>query len=168
MKPSPSAIAAAIVFTAAVMGHAPQARASLSLATAAASCQASRHSHEAGLRKRPLGFRNDGTSSVFISCGLQWGYFMYQSPSAFVVATNLTERQVELSCTLVDGWPLPGEVAYYTRTVSLPPFAFASVEWVPSELYGGASLSNYENVSCNVPPGVEINLVGYQYTQPDP
>jgi len=154
------AIPTAIVLATAAMIQAPQALASRVASTAAGACQASLPLHDANLRKRPLGIRNEGASSSFVSCGLQWGHLVFSTQRNFVIATNQNSATVDLTCTLVAG-PLPGLAGYYPQTVALQPHGTDAIEWLPSEFN---DLPNYVNVSCNVPPGVEINVVGSDYT----
>jgi hypothetical protein len=155
MRLSPYALAAAIV-SATAMVHAPQAQASQVASNAVGACQASLPLHDASLRKRPLGIRNEGSSNVFISCGVQWGFVAYSNDLDFVLATNQNAKPVDLTCTLVSG-PYPGLAAYMPKTVTLPAHSTGVVDWTET-------FNTYFNVSCNVPPGVEINVVGAKFT----
>jgi len=166
------AVAVAVVLTAAAMTHAPQARALASVSTAVGSCLGNVQASEMQLRKRPLGIRNEGTSGAFVSCATQWGYRPGASPSTYVTATNLSTTAVDFTCTLVDGYPLPYQVPntirYHPKTISLAPGSTARLAWVPSDYYfSGTSFTNYENFSCYLPPGIEINDVGFDYTSYD-
>jgi len=155
MRPSRYALVAAIVSATALV-HAPQAQASRVASTAVGACQASLPLYDASLRKRPLGMRNEGSSHVFISCGVQWGFMVYSNDEDVVYATNQNRKPVDLTCTLVAG-PFPGLAAYMPKTVTLPAYGTDSIVW--TETY-----NPYFNVSCDVPPGVEINVVGATYT----
>jgi len=161
MKPFRYATLAAIAVAAATMFQAPRALAASSVSTAVGSCQASLATYEAGLRKRPLAIQNGGTTSVFLTCSSQSGYNAIAVDAAIVIAKNLNAAAVEVSCTLVDG-PLPGLASYYTKTLTFPPGQFGVFGWAASE-YGLTTFSGSENFSCKVPPGVEINVVGFNY-----
>jgi len=155
MRPSPYALAAAIV-SATAMVHAPHAQASQVASTAVGACQASLPSYDASLRKRPLGIRNEGSSNVFISCGVQWGFVAYSNDLDFVYATNQNPEPVDLTCTMVSG-PYPGLAAYMPKTVTLAAHSTGLLDWTET-------FNTYFNMSCDVPPGVEINVVGAKFT----
>ena len=161
MKPFRYATLAAIAVAAATMFQVPQALAASSASTAVGSCQASLATYEAGLRKRPLAIQNEGTTNAFLTCSSQGGFNPVAVDSAVVIVRNLNASTVDISCTLVDG-PLPGVASYFTKTISLPPDLFGVVGWEPSE-YGLTTFSGSENFSCKVPPGVEVNVVGFGY-----
>ncbi len=165
MKSSSYAIAAAVLLAAVSMVHAPNARAASSASTAVGSCLGSSSASDANLRKRPLGMRNEGTTSAFISCAAQYGYNASGVADAVLIATNTNAQAVDLTCTLVDG--VLSLVFYYPKTVSIPANDAAQIVWLPSD-NGGTSFTGYENFSCNVPPGVEINLVGFDYESTAP
>jgi hypothetical protein len=167
MRLSRNAIAAAVVLAAAAV-QAPQAHAASSVANAVGSCQGSLSMFDANLRKRPLGIQNVGTTSVFVSCGVQWAFRPGLSPQAYVTATNLNATAVDLTCTLLDGYPVVTRIAYHPKTISIAANSSASIIWLPWEQYDIAdTFTNYENFSCHVPPGIEINRVGFDYTSYD-
>ena len=173
MNPFHHLVTAAVLT--AVLIQPGQALAHSSVSTAVGSCQASLPEYDEQLRKRPLGIRNEGTTGAFISCASQWGYRTALSTLAYVTATNLNGTAVDLTCTLVDGFPMPGYYTqrYHLKTISLAKHSSSRLEWVPADYYyPGTSLTNYENFSCYLPPGVEVNTVGFDYTstadQPSP
>jgi hypothetical protein len=153
----------AIALAVASMIQTPQVQAgqASSIATAVGSCQGNLPASDANLRKRPLAIRNEGLSNAFISCSTQSGYRPVAVYAAILAVTNLNTVAVELSCTLVDG-PLPVLASYYPRTVSVEPNIASVIVWLPSD-YGIPSFTGSENFSCNLPPGVEINIVGFGY-----
>ena len=60
-------------------------------------------------------------------------------------------------------YPLP---TYYPTTVNLAPGQFAPIA-ITAEAYGlEAFPAPHMNVNCDIPPGVEMNLVGYDYSEP--
>lgn len=168
MRSSRCAITAAIVLATATMVQAPQVRAAEagSAATAVGSCQASLPASAANLRMRPLAIRNEGSTNVFVSCGAQGGYDPILVDSAAVIATNLNTAAVDLTCTLIDG-PLQVLAFYYPKTVSLEPNITVAMAWLPSDS-GGTTFSGSENFSCILPPGVELNIVGFTYQSAPP
>ena len=161
--------AMAVAMLAAAAVPAPQARAASVVSNAAGACQGSLPIYNANLRKRPLGILNEGATSAFLSCGLQWGVMPGNTPQTYVTATNRNATAVDLTCTLLDGYPIvTGEpfarVYYHPKTISIAADSTASIVWDPSDYYVGAhTFTGYENFSCNVPAGVEINRAGYDY-----
>lgn len=167
MQPQRYALTAAIALAVALMAQAPQARAASVAANAVRFCQASLPAYNTDLRKRPLGIQNEGSTGAFISCGLQWHVWHLLAgitPQAYVTATNRNATATDLTCTLLDGHPWQ-TINYHTKTLSMASNSSASLVWVPSDFnyFPGTSLIGYENFSCHVPPGVEINLVGFDY-----
>jgi frataxin-like iron-binding protein CyaY len=109
--------------------------------------------------------RNEGATSVFISCAAQFGYNASGVADAVLIATNTNAQPVDLTCTLVDG--VLSIVFYYPKTISIPANDAAQIVWLPSD-NGGTSFTGFENFSCNVPSGVEINVVGFDYESTSP
>ena len=160
MKSSSIAIAATVALAAGATMHATDARAAISATTPVGACLGSSPASEANLRERPLGVRNEGATAVFVSCAAQWGYNPYQVIDASIVVTNANAQAVDVACTLVDG--VLDTVAYFPKTVSIAANGTGKMVWRYSD-YGNTSFSGFENFSCNLPPGVEINFVGFGY-----
>ena len=160
MKSSSIAIAATLVLAASATMRSTDAQAAISATTPVGACLGSSRASDANLRERPLGVRNEGATAVFVSCAAQWGYNPYQVADASIVVTNSNARAVDVACTLVDG--VLDTVTYFPKTVSIAANGVGEMVWRYSD-YGNTSFSGFENFSCNLPPGVEINFVGFGY-----
>lgn len=137
-------------------------------------CNGALPGFEGALRKRPLAIANEGGASAFVTCSFTSGYNMTGIYDAVVFATNRGTSAVNVTCTFVNGvvpevvqyapaYPLP---TYYPTTVNLVPGQFAPIA-ITAEAYGlEAFPAPHMNVNCSIPPGVEMNLVGYDYNEP--
>jgi len=161
MKSFSFVMAVALALAATAM-HATDAQAAASSAsTGVGACRGSSPAANANLRKRPLGVRNEGATAVFVSCAAQWGYNPTQVITATVLLSNANAQATDVTCTLVDGVS-NGAAFYFPKTMSLAANDIDQMVWSPSE-YGGTSFSGFENFSCSLPPGVEVNVVGFEY-----
>jgi hypothetical protein len=137
-------------------------------------CNGALPGFEGALRKRPLAIANEGGVSAFVTCSFTSGYNIMGIYDAVVYATNRSSGAVNVTCTFVNGlvpevvqiaptFPLP---TYYPVTVALAPGQFAPIAVVADD-YGLETFpAPYMNVNCNIPPDVEMNLVGYDYDEP--
>ncbi|MBC7989294.1 MAG: hypothetical protein H7Y19_06900 [Luteimonas sp.] len=163
MKILDVAVTATIVLAAMTVLHAPPAFAATSASTASGSCQGNLPASDTNLRNRPLAIKNEGSSAAFVSCAVPTPYNPESVDAAVVFVTNTTAAAINVSCTYVDGGLQPN-VVFHPKTVAVPANAFAPIIWEPAE-FSLTTFSLYANFSCNVPPGVELNVVGLDYTE---
>jgi hypothetical protein len=124
-------------------------------------CQAALPSYEGNIRKRPLGLNNEGAAPAFVSCSMKAddfsdalnGYNGLQLSNRGAAAANV-------NCTLVAGGTLPvATAAYFPKSFAIPAGSSIVAAWDPEVDNGDAPFPNTLNWSCNLPPGVDINLV---------
>lgn len=164
MMPAAMTLAVAAMFM-------PQANAGTSASNATGMCQSALPVFDTQIRKRPLGVNNEGASNAFISCSIPIGYNPDTVNNGVIILTNRNDEAVIVSCTLVDGVVaeigIPDLPAFYPQTVAALPGEATVILWDPAD-HGLESFHVYQNYSCNLPPGVEINLVGNDYTDSAP
>lgn len=151
----------------------PDAYAEAVASNATDSCNGALPGFEGALRKRPLGIANEGASSAFVTCSFTNGYNLATILDGVVFVTNRRAAAVDVTCTFVNGVvadahlsfpsiPLP---TYYAKTVNVAPGQFAPVLVLASDYGLEGFPMQYMNVNCNLPSGVEMNLVGYGYEE---
>lgn len=129
------------------------------LVNAAGNCNGALPSFEGALRKRPTAVVNEGTSNAFVSCSLAGDAGNSGNVGFQIGFSNRNAAPVSFACTFVDGYAAPflgGEPVFYPQTIEIAANAVAAAVWAPAE---GEVFSNNANVSCALPPGVEINLL---------
>lgn len=161
----------AVIVLAATGTHTSRANAATSAANATGFCQSALPVFDTQIRKRPLGINNEGSSNAFISCSIPIGFRPVSVDNGVIFMTNRNAAPVDVSCTLVDGVVadvgIPGLPAYYPQTITLAAGMPAIMIWDPAD-FGLTTFSVYQNYSCNLPAGVEINLVGNDYSDTPP
>lgn len=128
-------------------------------------CQGALPSFDGDLRKRPLGIINEGASTAFVNCSIraplgQMGGGGTNVSQIILLMTNRSTTAQTVNCTLVDGVaaPFPSFPAVYLpKTSTIQPGAFAVVNWFGFETT--AERFRLPNLSCGLPPEVEINIV---------
>lgn len=130
---------------------------------AAAACQSALPVFDGVIRKRPMAVQNEGTSSSFITCGLEGRFYAVPSSSMVgVLVTNNTAQAATLNCTLVDGGDGLMFPVYMPKSVNLGPnAATVTVSWQPGD-NGGANFI-YPAISCQLPPGIGIKAIFQQF-----
>ncbi len=163
MKTFPTALAIALAAT--TMAPSSDAHAGTSAANATAFCQGALPAFDTEIRKRPLGVNNEGDSNAFVNCSIPIGHNPTAVENGVVTLTNTNGTAVTANCTLVDGLA-PGvsqdPPGYYPKSLAIAAGDTGAIVWTPGE-YQLSSFSPYQNFSCNLPPGVELNLVGNDY-----
>lgn len=166
MKLPIAVIATAACLASAHAIHAPPAHAGTSAANGTAFCQSALPVFDTQIRKRPLGVNNEGNANAFVSCSIPVGYNPGNITNGVIYMTNRNDETVAVTCTLVDGVVadagLPDIPAYYPQAIALLPGEFTPLIWDPAD-HGLESFTVYQNYSCILPPGVEINLLGHDY-----
>jgi len=121
-------------------------------------CQGALPSFEGALRKRPLGIASEGTSAAFVTCSLRIGFSEDElAESVAVLFTNRASGQRSYSCTLVEGTVGTSPV-YLPKEISMPGEGTRLiVTWDLDDNDGSPYV--LPNLSCALPPGVEINYI---------
>lgn len=129
---------------------------------ASGNCNGALPTYEGALRKRPLAIRNEGTTNAFVSCSIPRS----QADDGYTLVgayfTNSTGSDKTINCTLVDGAVGIGEPALYPRSLILAAGTTNFIAW-NSEEFELAEFASWINVSCNLPAGTEIGLIGGYY-----
>lgn len=137
---------------------------------AAGNCAGALPSFEGALRKRPTAIANDGASVAFVTCSLP-GDLRIGNLTLQVAFNNRTSAPVSVPCTFVDGFAAPfvngNGPTFYVRNAEIEPNNAGAVTW-GAEFEGVETFSSSANVSCALPPGVEIALLIAVFPDPAP
>lgn len=137
-------------------------------------CNGALPAFEGALRKRPLALRNEGTTSAFVSCSLQTdggqnnGY-----GTALLTFVNRNATSTAVDCTMVNGTVAElvalGEdpPTFFPQTLGIPANSAGVMTWEAPD-FQLTTFNRWLNFTCNLPPGVEIALIGGTYDAPDP
>lgn len=158
-----AAASLACMFATAPAGAEPVSRSLVVNATGA--CNGALPSFEGALRKRPTAISNEGAANAFVSCSLAGDVINAGNIDLQVGFTNKTDAPVSFACTFVDGYAQGffGAVpVYHPATVALAANAVGAAQWTAEE---DMAFGNNANVSCVLPPGVEINLLLVQFDE---
>jgi hypothetical protein len=135
---------------------------------AAGACQTALPVFDGVVRKRPLAVQNEGSSTTFITCGLE-GKFGAPSSTVvvFVGLVNNSASAATVNCTLVDGRNGLSDPVYMPKSLSLPGNTpLAEMMWSPDDNDGANFI--YPAISCSLPPGTGIKAVGQEFVPPAP
>ena len=148
--------------------HVPKAHATANMVVyqqpAVGNCEAPLPAYDAHLRKRPGGILNEGTTSIYVACG------MVSDPLAdidgvWVTFTNRGSVEQTVKCTLVTGQPYAVSQAY-TLEAHVPPAPTIIAEpmiFAASELnVDGGPFQSPQALSCVLPPKMEMNTNAVQ------
>jgi hypothetical protein len=133
---------------------------------AAGACQGALPSYEGSLRKRPTGIANEGSAPAFVSCSLTGEDFALGTITVLSTFVNRSGADVDLTCTFVDGNVAELEVypaAYYPQTITIGAGEGGQMVWEATD----EAFTSLSNVSCSLPAGVEINVMGTYYVVQD-
>ena len=132
----------------------------------AQSCQLSLPTLETKVSPRATGYRNDGTTGVYVICGLARptdDSLLLGAGIYFHSSDNLAHA---FDCTAVGGEP--GDIHYATKPVTLPAGAAWTVaQYTASDFQAGATeIPGGENLSitCGLPAHVAITGLSSYYT----
>lgn len=146
---------------------APRAVAGINAANATAFCQGALPAFDTQIRKRPLGVNNEGDSNAFVSCSIPYPQNAATIIDAVLHLSNRSDTAVVVHCTLVDG-VAPGlpftPAMYYPKSIVLAANDSDAMVWVPGE-FELETFGHWQNYSCSLPPGVEINMAGYDFNE---
>jgi hypothetical protein len=122
-------------------------------------CTGALPTYEGALRKRPKAIANEGTTGAFITCSAITNDLNSAKPAvAFAYFTNRGASATSVSCTFVNGDEFYGSTAT-PQTLPLASGQFLPMFFVPPS---GPEFDRFTiNLSCSLPPGVELNLFGH-------
>ncbi len=151
--------------------------------TGARLCTPSIPDPNAKARPKATGFRNEGTTNVFVICGFdsnpgQSQVSVTESPGdpslIALIFSSFDGQPHSISCTGVNSWPGGGEAApmqYVQKVVFIDPpndpFAYAEADWYPYD-FGATNhipTSGVFSVTCLLPPGAAILFGGVVGTE---
>jgi hypothetical protein len=127
-------------------------------------CQLSKPTIDTLVSPRANGFRNDGSSNVFVLCG-------YANPMGFdpmlitLFLTSADGKSHDLDCTATKGIAGYEALAYLTKPVSIPATGYGYLQFNPADFGGTSTIPNALNfsVTCNLPPHAAITVVQAAY-----
>ncbi len=147
-------IATAFLGTLAAAGTVNAATVTRSLYTqASGACQGALPIYETNFRKRPLAVANEGVTNAFVTCGVR-NTEDNTANAVELYVTNRNAADVSVDCTLVDGIfdNTIGFASYYPQTKTATAGVDSGFSWSG---FG----SPWQQISCNVPAKVEVNMV---------
>lgn len=128
--------------------------------SAADACQLSIPTTDTKVRPKASGYRNEGTTSQFVICGMG-GYEKGTVMHMVLLYTSMDGAQHDMSCTGVTGLVGSGSGPLYsTKTVSVAATGYSFASW-GAEDFGaeeGAPIDAGMNLSvtCTLPPSVAL------------
>ena len=131
---------------------------------AVAVCQAARSANEGSLRKRPKAVQNEGTTGVFVTCGLHGnGHTSIEDNSKTVVIylLNIGAAPVTVSCTAVDA--SIGDITT-TRSSTMAPNSVGQIVFVATDVDEQGRWAT-PAFSCSLPPGAGIRQLWHRFDQ---
>lgn len=132
--------------------------------SAVLACQAARSANEGALRKRPKAVQNEGTTSVFVSCGLHGNGFNGISPrttSVIMSMLNIGPTPVIVSCTAVDSLTGAGTV---TKSATIGAGSGYAMNFLATDL-NSAGYWYSPAFSCVLPPNAGIKQIWHYFDQ---
>ena len=118
---------------------------------------------------RANGFRNSGSASTFVICGLAKATPFGRAVNyANVWLSSFDGATHSVTCTAVTSYP-DGDVpqVYVSKTVTVTPASFRYANWGPSDFGGTTTIPGSEfggmSITCNLVPGTAITGVNDNY-----
>lgn len=143
---------------------ASDANAAYYLQNATGTCNGALPAFEQSLRFRPLAVANEGTTNAFVTC-TQLNRFANDVNIVLAYVQNPTTDPKTISCTLVTGRDSYAKSSY-PKSITLAAGEFNAIVWTASD-NNGAPFLDLSNLSCNLPDGAELEIVGIE-TTPNP
>lgn len=136
---------------------------------AAGVCQPSLPEYEAGLRSRPLGLANEGTTTAFVTCTFR-GDDTAGGRGAWQVLVNVANdgtTSQTVKCTLVDGAAsgATSNATYTPKSAGLFIGGAAFIAWVPTDIAGSPAKINRPALSCALPAKTTLQYLGINYDE---
>jgi hypothetical protein len=126
---------------------------------ASGNCNGALPTYEGALRKRPLAIRNEGATNAFVSCSIPRS----QADDGYTIVgayfSNSSGSDKTINCTLVDGAGGFGAAALYPKSLMLAAGTTDFIAWSSAE-FELTEFASWINLSCNLPAGTEIGLIG--------
>jgi hypothetical protein len=127
--------------------------------SAADACQLSIPTTDTKVRPRANGYRNEGSASQFVICGMG-GYENDTVVSTTLVFTSVDGLAHAMSCTGVTGLSGFDGPHYSTKSIAVPASGFGTQSWAAEDFGGtqGAVIAGGLNLSvtCTLPPNVAL------------
>ncbi len=133
---------------------------------ASVACQLSMPTIDTSVRAKATGFRNEGTASTYVICGLQ-DPVEGAVTDAGIAFYALDNKPHTFDCTAVNGWPDSGSYGYATKSITASSSTFrSSLHFLPADFGGTTYMPNegYFTVTCALPAQVSV---GYMYMSYD-
>ena len=133
---------------------------------ASVACQLSIPTVDTAVRAKATGFRNEGTASTYVICGLQ-DPVEGAVTDAGIAFYALDNKAHTFDCTGVNGWPDSGSYGYSTKSITASSSTFRSaLHFLPADFGGTTYMPNegYFTVTCALPAQVSV---GYMYMSYD-
>jgi hypothetical protein len=142
--------------------------------TGARLCTLSVPTLDAKARPKATGFRNEGTTNIFVVCGFdsnpgQSTISAFESPddpvSYQLLFSSFDGKPHSFSCTGVNSFPSGGDAApmqYVQKQVDIDPmndpFAYIEVDWLYYDFGASSHIPTSGNfsITCLLPPGAAI------------
>lgn len=157
---------AALAFGLAGIAHADTVT-RLAQVPAGTACHLSIPTVDTAARPRATGFRNEGTNSVFVICGIQ-DPVQGAVTDATITFYSLDNVLHTFSCTGVNGWPDADHYAYSTKSVTAAsPVSGAPLVFDPADFGGTGTMPNdgFISMTCTLPPNVSIGAISMHYSK---
>lgn len=128
---------------------------------AAGVCQGALPVYDTSLRNRPSAVSNEGTTNAFVSCSMEGDNGgSSAAPTMFgAVFRNNTDANQTVNCTFVDGTPALAPLVLLPKSGEILAGELAQIVWDPVADNGGTPFTAWNNLSCNLPAGVEIQIL---------
>ena len=122
---------------------------------ATGACKSALPVFDGNIRSRPLGVRNEGDASAFVSCSLPAEHGT-RVELVGIYLSNSAEGSLTINCTMVNGRNTFGP-EYDPQSMALSAGASGWMLFMPSA--SGPQGGDLINFSCNLPPGAELNML---------
>lgn len=130
--------------------------------SATAICAGPAPAYDAMLRKRPLGITNEGVVPVFVSCSVPTEDEVFPTMNDLDVEFTSMGGSGVVACNLIAG--SRGNSTSMASMTTVPVGGTGQLRW---EQFSRLDMWGTINLSCQLPPGVEINLISAtQYVDP--
>ena len=136
------------------------------IANPAGVCQLSLPTIDSKVRPRATAYNNEGTTNVFVICGLTNPASLDGGASmVFLGAKSLDGATHALTCTAVNGIGAVDVQQYVSKTITVPATGFGEIDWAPADFGGGSTIPSGRtmSVTCTLPSNVGINGFGQNY-----
>jgi len=135
-------------------------------AQATSYCQTALPSFDGQVRKRPLAFTNEGTSTAFVTCAFARNFNTGSPLAVLVYTSNSNAAPQNLTCTLVTGVAAEQNAEFLPKTVTLGAGEVGRlILWTATD-FGPHFFPNTQvSMSCALPTGVSLNDSGVLVAQ---